>query len=158
MPVDIRTMSGHFNGPDIQITGASLSGDQIGQLQPTTIPTVPTAAGTTEVLLIATGTGIVSAVRVLFKEGLVASDVNLVDFRFRNVSQASADIILATAVNSTRTTGGSALTALTVRSLSLTSGVSVTKNDVLSFTIVTTGTLPNTLTLGRLQANVLVTA
>lgn len=151
---DIRTQSGHFNGADIQVTGASASVDLRLKAPAMTIPTIPTAAGTVEVLVIAVATGTVTSLRVAFKEALATDNTNFVTFRFINKSAADADIIAATDANTTKTTGGAAIAAYTSRLLTLGTAVGVTKGDVLALRITGAGTLANTLTQGTAQPHI----
>lgn len=158
MPVDIRSISGHFPGPDIQVTGASLSGDSRSKIQSSVIPTIPTAAGTLELLVIVPFAGTITSARVAFKDALTANDTNFVTFRLINKTTADSDVIAATDANTTKATGGAALAAYTTRTLTLATaaGVAVAKLDVLALRITGAGTLGNTLTEGTFQLNYLV--
>lgn len=143
---------------EISMTGANLSGTARSKNFPLTIPTVPTAAGTLELLAIIPFAGTVSSVRVAFKDALTAHDTNFVTFRLINKTTADSDVIAATDANTTKLTGGSAIVAYTTRTLTLANaaGVTVAAQDVLALRITGSGTLANTLTEGTIIINVLV--
>lgn len=158
MPVDFATQAGHFNGADLQIQGKSLSGTARSKNVQVAIPTVPTAAGTLEFLIIMPFTSTISSVRVAFKDALAANDTNFVTFRLINKTTADSDVIAATDANATKLTGGTALVAYAVRTLTLANaaGVAVAAQDLLAVRITGTGTLANALTEGTIIINALV--
>jgi len=136
------------------VTGAKLSAAASAMRETSSVPTVPTAAGTTEILINAPAAGSLLVARVAFKDALAASDTNWVQFNLKNKTQASADMLDTTATNSSKVTGGTALSAYTSRSLALNgtpANLMVAVGDVLAFQIVGTGTLANTLTEGNVK-------
>ena len=158
MPIEVTTLP-RTQFDEIQITGATMSGTARSKNTGRTIPTVPTAAGTLEVLVIVPFAATVSSVRVAFKDALTQDGTNFVTFRLINKTTADSDVIAATDANTTKTTTGSAITAYTTRSLTLANaaGVAVAAQDVLALRITGAGTLANTLTEGTLIINYLVT-
>ena len=158
MPIEITTLP-RTQFDEIQITGATMSGTARSKNTGRTIPTVPTAAGTLEVLAIVPFAATISSVRVAFKDALTQDGTNFVTFRLINKTTADSDVIAATDANTTKTTTGSAITAYTTRSLTLANaaGVAVAAQDVLALRITGAGTLANTLTEGTLIINYLVT-
>jgi hypothetical protein len=121
------------------------------------LPTVPTGAGTTEITVIAAAAGTVSAARITFKDGLIASDTNWVQIAIKNKGQngvGTADILDTGAVNTNKVTGGTALVGYGSRQLTLNAtpaNLVIAAGDVLAVQITTTGTLPNTLTEGSVK-------
>lgn len=143
---------------EFSIAGAQLTGTARSKNRGVTIPTVPTAAGTLEVLIIMPFAATISSVRVAFKDALTAHDTNFVTFRLINKTTADSNVIAATDANTTKLTGGTALTAYGVRTLTLATaaGVAVAAQDVLALRITGAGTLANTLTEGDMIINSLV--
>lgn len=141
-----------------QIAGSNMSGTARSKTIQVPIPTVPTAAGTLELLVIIPFASTISSVRVAFKDALTQDGTNFVTFRLINKSAADADVIAATDANTTKTTTGSAIAAYTTRTLTLATaaGVDVAAQAVLALRITGAGTLGNTLTEGTLIINVLV--
>lgn len=135
---------------DMRITGANASGRLRAKDHHRTVDLVAVANATVvEVLFITRATGNVSGVRFVFKDGLIASDSNWVQFSVINKSAADAEIAPANATNTNKATGGLALTAYTARTLSLAGGtVAVIAGQILALRFLVTGTLPNTLTEG----------
>lgn len=120
----------------------------------TVIPTVPTAAGTTEVLFQIGVAGTLSVARVTFKDALTAHDTNFVTFALKNKTQASADMLSTAAANTSKVTGGAAVAAYGSRSLTLNgtpANLVVAAGDVLAFQVTGAGTLANTLTEGNVR-------
>jgi hypothetical protein len=158
MPIEVTSLP-RTQYDEIQITGASMSGTARSKNVGRTIPTVPTAAGTLEMLIIMPFAATISSVRVAFKDALTQDGTNFVTFRLINKTTADSDVIAATDANTTKTTTGSAITAYTTRTLTLATagGVSVAAQDVLALRITGAGTLANTLTEGALIINALVT-
>ena len=157
MPISITTIP-RTQFDDIQITGAQMSGTAQSKTIQKTIPTVPTAAGTLEVLVIIPFASTISSVRVAFKDGLLQDGTNFATFRLINKTTADSDVIAATDANTTKTSTGAAITAYTTRTLTLANaaGVAVAAQDVLALRITGAGTLANTLTEGTLIINTLV--
>lgn len=114
-----------------------------------TIATVATSAGNTDGHIMAPFTGKLVGVMFGAVDALAAHDSNYVTFSLANLNNSSAAMLLATDVNTSKATGGSALVANTKRDLSLhgTAGnLAVTAGDRLRFRVAATGTLGNTLT------------
>lgn len=157
MPISITTIP-RTQLDEVQVTGADMSGTARSKTIQKTITTIPTAAGTAEFLVIVPFASTISSVRVVFKDALATDNTNFVTFRLINKSAADADIIAATDANTTKTTGGSALTAYTPRTLTLATaaGVDVAAQAVLALRVTGAGTLTNTLTEGALIINTLV--
>lgn len=155
MPTDAKTLARPL-ASDIQITGFNASGRLRQKGAQKSIDLVAVANATVvEILFIARATGNVNGVRVAFKDGLIASDSNWVQFSLLNKSAADAAIVPASAVNTNKVTGGSALVAYTLRTLTLDpAAVAVVSGQVLALRIVVTGTLPNTLTEGTADVTI----
>lgn len=117
--------------------------------------TIATAAGSTDVEVIAPRGG--KLVEGLFSgvEALVASDVNFITFSITNLGQAGAGstaMLAATDANTTKVTGGTALAARTKRTLTkhaTEANLVVAEGDRLRIRAAVSGTLPNTVTLPR---------
>lgn len=139
------------------VTGAKLSSSQRIKLLSSAVPTVPTAAGTTEVLVMVPFAGTVTAAWFAAKDALIANDTNFVTFAIKNKGQAGAgttDVLSTAAGNTTKVTGGSALTGYKKRDLALNgtpANLVVAAGDVLAVQVVGAGTLANTLTEGNVQ-------
>lgn len=120
------------------------------------LPTVPTSAGTTEVLIRAPVTGKLASGSVAFSSGLAVDATNTVTFSLINYGQAGAGSanMLATGggANSTLNSGsGAAITAKVPFTLVVNpANAAVVKGDVLAFRVVGAGTLANTLPEGAL--------
>lgn len=115
------------------------------------LATIATAAGVTESTLIAKYAGTLSAAVFTPGASLVASDTNWIQFAVKNkgTGGANVDMLDTGAGNSTKVTGGTALTAYTKRPLTLNAtpaNLAVAAGDTISITATTTGTLPNTVT------------
>jgi hypothetical protein len=87
--------------------------------------------------------GVVTAVSFIGEDGLAANDTNFLTFRLTNLAAAaggSGAVILATDVNTTKVTGGSATTAQVARTLSVATdeAANVAAGDVLKFTATAT--------------------
>lgn len=142
---------------DLVVAGSDVSTILRQKVAKSAVPTVPTAAGTTEVLLISSVAGTISAVRAAFKDALAASDTNFVTFNLINKGQAgagSANTLATTpaGVNTSKVTGGAAQVAYAARAMTLNAAnLVVAVGDVLAFQVVGTGTLANTLTEGTIQ-------
>lgn len=122
------------------------------------LPTVPTAAGTTEVSIRIPFAGTITAIAFVTKDGLVAnSDTNFATFSVVNKGQSGVGataVLAATAPNTTKLTGGTAITGYQSRSLVLSAtpaNLVVAAGDVLACQVVGSGTLANTLTEGYYQ-------
>jgi hypothetical protein len=138
------------------ITGAQASASLRAQRAESPIPTVPTTVGTTELLLLAAGAGTLTVARIAFKDALAASDSNFVTFAIVNKTNGNAAMLAATAANTTKVTGGTALSAYTSRSLALNgtgANLIVAAGDVIAVQITATvaTALANTLTEGVIK-------
>lgn len=115
----------------------------------TTATTIATT-GNTDSYLVSPVSGYLSAARFTSVGALAASDTNYITFSITNLGQAgagSAAMLAATDANTTKTTGGTALTAVAIRSLTLTATVAdlaVVAGDVLRVRYAATGTLVGT--------------
>lgn len=120
--------------------------------QQTTSVTIATAAGATDAVILAPITGNVSAVLFSGSDTLATSDTNYVTWTVTNRGlngAGSTGVLGSQTTNSTRTTGGSAITAETLRTLVLTStaaDLAVVQGDRLRVRYTVTGTLANTVT------------
>lgn len=118
------------------------------------VPKCTTIATTSTTIEYATvpKSGTVVAVSFTGIDVLATSDTNYISWTIVNLGQAGAgttDVILATAANSTKVTGGAALAANTPRSLTLhgtAANLAVVENDRLKIIATATGTLANTVT------------
>src|SRR6266852_6078908 len=112
--------------------------------------TITTTAGG-EVLLMAPCSGNIVAVRFVAKDALATNNTNNIAFGLLNKTQTLTVVDSTAAVNTTQTTGGSALVAYTARVLTLTANIAVTANDVLALSVVVANTLANQVTEGIWQ-------
>ena len=107
---------------------------------------------TTDEYVIAAKTGKVTAVKLLSLSGLAAHDSNYITPTVTNLGAAgsgTAALLAASDANTTKATGGSALTANVVRSWTLSStaaDLNVTEGDVLRIRATATGTLAGAVT------------
>jgi hypothetical protein len=107
---------------------------------------------TTDEYLVAAKTGKVVAATFTPLVALAAHDTNYVTFSITNLGQAGAGtaaMLAATAANTTKVTGGTALAISTKRTLTLTSttaDLAVTEGDCLLLRAAASGTLANTVT------------
>lgn len=142
---------------DGSVTGVKASSALRRKVLPKTLPTIPTAAGTTEVLLMVPFTGTIAAARIAFKDALAAHDTNYVTFAIKNKGQAGAgttDVLSTGDSNTSKVTGGTAIGAYTSRTMNLNgtpANLAVVAGDVLAIQIIGAGTLANTLTLGTVN-------
>ena len=85
-------------------------------------------------------------------DALAASDTNYITWTFTNLGQAGSDtdaILASSDANTTKSTGGSAISANTKRTLTLTSALTdldVIEGDRIRIRAAVTGTLANTVT------------
>lgn len=142
---------------EFQITSASASAVLGQKSANSAVPTIPTAAGTTAVTLVAPVTGTLTAAKFAAKDALAAHDTNFLTFALVNKGQAGAGttaMLAATTANTTKITGGTALAAYTTRNLTLNGTVAnlaVVAGDVIEAQFVGAGTLANTVTQGSIQ-------
>src|SRR6266851_3663480 len=141
--VDFNILSGVAPQPDAYRFSASLI-------------TIPTAAGATEQLVCPGRGGTLTALELRFPVGLVASDTNYITVAItdKGTNGAGTTQFLATSpagTNTTKATGGTAITAYVPYVLTLATGpFTVAQRDVFDVTITGTGTLPNTLPGGSI--------
>lgn len=101
---------------------------------------------------IAPCTGTVTNAKFWGTSTLAANDTNYVTFTLTNIGQAGSGttvMLAATDANTTKATGGSAVTADVPRNLTLTStgaNLAVNSGDLIRLTLTQTGTLANTIT------------
>lgn len=144
---------------DIQATAGSISRTELSSAAGCKESQVVTATqGTTGAVfidVIAPAAGTVSGVTVNAVDTLATSNTNYVTWTVVNRGQAGAGtaaVIAATDANTTKATGGSAITANTSRSLTLTSTAAdlvVAEGDIIRVTTTATGTLANTVTIPK---------
>jgi hypothetical protein len=108
--------------------------------------TIGTATGVYEGIQVIGWAGTITGVHFVSSDSLVASDLNFITLAGINKAGGAGATALLTVVptNTTKATGGQAVTAYTWNNLAGTSAT-VAINDVLSFTATVSGTLPNTL-------------
>ena len=142
---------------NLQITSASASAVLGQKATSSAVPTIPTAAGTTAVTVIAPVTGTLTAAKFAAKDALAAHGSNIITFAIVNKGQAGAGttaMLAATDANTTKTTTGSALAAYTTRNLTLhgtAANLAVTAGDCIECQFTGSGTLANTVTQGNVQ-------
>ena len=145
------------------ITGSTVAGSTLdaaskiasnivtGYFETTSTATIATT-GNTDGFLIADAAGVLVAARFSGTDALAASDTNFITFSVTNLGPAgagSAAMLAATAANTTQVTGGTALSANTLRSLTLNgtpANLVVAVGDRLRIRAAVTGTLANTVT------------
>lgn len=107
---------------------------------------------TTDEYLVANKTGKVVSASIVSLSGLATDNTNYLTFSITNLGAAGAGttaLLAATDANTTKTTGGSAMTALTPRALTLTTttaDLSVTEGDVLRCRATSAATLGGAVT------------
>lgn len=112
---------------------------------------IATTSTTDEYLQVAK-TGKVTSIKINSLSGLAAHDTNYLTLAVTNLGQAGAGtaaLLAATDANTTKITGGSAMTALTSRSATLTStaaDLNVTVGDVLRLRATSAATLAGAVT------------
>ena len=125
------------------------SGLSMGQ-QGATIAT--TTGGTNDVFMIAPAAGVLTSALFSGVDVLAANDTNFITFGITNLGQAGAGtaaMLAATDANTTKATGGTALAANTVRSLTLNgtaANLVVAAGDRIRIRATVSGTLANTVT------------
>jgi hypothetical protein len=101
--------------------------------------------------VIAPASGTLKSLKFVAKDALAANDTNYITFTCVNKGQAGAGttaMLAATDANTTKSTGGTALSAYTARTLTLTgtpADLAITNGDVLLITLADSGTLANAL-------------
>jgi len=107
---------------------------------------------TTDEYIIAAKTGTITAAKINSLSGLAAHDTNYLTFAITNLGAAgsgSTALLAATDANTTKATGGSAMTANVKRSLTLSStaaDLAVTEGDVLRCRATSAATLAGAVT------------
>lgn len=108
--------------------------------------------GNSDVYMIADAAGVLTGARFSGTDALAASDTNYITFSITNLGTGgagSAAMLAATDANTTKVTGGTALTANAARSLTLNgtaANLIVVAGDRLRVRAAATGTLANTVT------------
>jgi hypothetical protein len=111
-----------------------------------------TTTGNSDVYMIADAAGVLTGARFSGTDALAASDTNYITFSITNLGTGgagSAAMLAATDANTTKVTGGTALTANAARSLTLNgtaANLVVAAGDRLRVRAAATGTLANTVT------------
>ena len=138
-----------ITGATIDATSLTASNVVLGastQVQKATIATT----GNTDIFIIAPYAGVLSTAIFSGVDALAASDSNFITFTITNLGQAgagSAAMLAATDANTTKTTGGTALSANARRNLTLSAtsaNLAVARGDRLRLRAAATGTLVNT--------------
>ena len=120
----------------------------VSQVQGATIATT----GNSDAFIIAPYTGVLTAALFSGTDALAASDSNYITFSLTNLGQAGAGstaLLAATDANTTKSTGGTALSANSRRNLTLSTtaaNLAVTRGDRIRIRAAATGTLANTVT------------
>jgi len=108
--------------------------------------------GNSDVYVIADAAGVLTSARFSGTDALAASDTNYITFTITNLGttgSGTATMLAATDANTTKTTGGTALTANALRNLTLNgtaSNLVVAAGDRIRARAAVTGTLANTVT------------
>lgn len=119
--------------------------------QSVTSATIATTSNTDAYVIVAE-TGVIQGIDFSGVDALAANDSNYITFSVTNLGQAGAGstaILAATDANTTKSTGGTAISANTKRSLTLSgtaANLVVTAGDRLRIRAAATGTLANTVT------------
>ena len=141
------TVTGSTLDSTSKVASNIASGLSMGQ-QGATIATT----GNSDVYMIAPAAGVLSSAVFSGVDALAANDTNYITFSITNLGQAgagSAAMLAATDANTTKATGGTALSANTVRSLTLNgtaANLVVAAGDRIRIRAAATGTLANTVT------------
>lgn len=128
--------------------------------RPATIATT----GNSDDYFIVPESGVLDSIDFSAVDALAASDTNYITWTLTNLGQAGAGttvMLAATAANTTKVTGGTALAANTRRQLTLSgtaANLVVTKGDRLFLRAAATGTLGNTVTFPNYLFRINVTA
>lgn len=111
-----------------------------------------TTGGTNDVFMIAPAAGVLSSALFSGVDVLAANDTNYITFGITNLGQAGAGtaaMLAATDANTTKATGGAALAANTLRTLTLNgtaANLVVAAGDRIRIRATVSGTLANTVT------------
>jgi hypothetical protein len=118
-----------------------------------TFPSIATT-GATEILLIAPFAGVLSGAIFTSVSALATSDTNYITFAVVNRGNSDAAMLAASDANTTKATGGTALTARAKRSLALNgtaANLVVAAGDVISIIATATGTLAGAVAGGAVE-------
>jgi hypothetical protein len=140
--------------PDTGFDSIALSGGYLhngATKERMSLATIPVGAGINETTIIAKYAGVLAAAQFVAKDVLAASDTNFITFTVvnRGTGAGTTAMLAATAVNTTQTTGGSALAAYVKRGLTLNAtpaNLAVAAGDTISVLATVTGTLANAVT------------
>lgn len=141
------TVTGSTLDSTSKVASNIASGLSMGQ-QGATIATTSNS----DVYMIAPAAGVLSSAVFSGVDALAANDTNYITFSITNLGQAgagSAAMLAATDANTTKATGGTAIAANTVRTLSLNgtaANLVVAAGDRIRIRAAATGTLANTVT------------
>lgn len=161
-PIRARTGSGEIDVATLDVPASAIDDNTLNLSSITTVPVQTTqitiaTTGNSDAYIFAHATGTVTSIIMSGATTLATSDTNYITFSVTNLGQAgagSAALLAATAANTTQVTGGSAVTANTKRTLTLTdttANLSVTAGDRLLVRAAVTGTLANTVTFAITQ-------
>jgi len=115
--------------------------------------------GNSDVFMIAPAAGVLSSAVFSGVDALAANDTNYITFSITNLGQAgagSAAMLAATDANTTKATGGTAIAANTVRTLTLNgtaANLVVASGDRIRIRATVSGTLANTVTFPVYRLN-----
>lgn len=129
-------------------TASNIVRGAVSQVQAATIATT----GNSDAYITVPFDGVISAIQFAGVDALAANDTNYITFSVTDLGQAGAGstaILAATDANTTKATGGTAISANTRRNLTLTSTAAdlvVVRGDRLRIRAAATGTLANTVT------------
>lgn len=121
-------------------------------------PVTIATTSTSDIYFVAPCAGTITGIDFTSIDALAASDTNYITYTAVNLGQSGVGttaLLAASDANTTKTTGGTALTALARRSLSLTAtgaDLIVAKGDVIRVRATATGTLAGTVTGSRVLA------
>jgi len=140
-----------LTGATLDATSKIASNLATGYFETTSTATIATT-GNTDGFLIADAAGVLTVVRFSGTDALATSDTNYITWTITNLGTTgagSAVMLAATAVNTTQLTGGTAIAANTLRSLTINgtpANLVVAVGDRLRIRAAVTGTLANTVT------------
>jgi hypothetical protein len=131
----VLTENGLFTGENEQVLGGTIA-----------------TTGNSDTFIVVPVSGVLSSVIFSATSALAASDTNFITFSMTNFGQAgsgSTALLAATDANTTKSTGGTALSADTRRNLTLSATAAnlvVARGDRIRIRAAATGTLANTVT------------
>lgn len=133
--------------PEVLTPRSGLSAPAARKTVSTPLDQVGTSSANYDTFVVVPETGTLSSINLVSRSALSASDTNYITFTVTNLGTNGAGstvMLAATDVNTTKATGGSAISAGAPRSLTLTSttaNLAVTKGQVLRIRAAVTGTL-----------------